>query len=96
MRHNGECVPAAVFAPVSICVIVLILKPVTYTSKNNLIYVYGDGLFHINYFDSDNSLFLHYMAMQFYVLDDEMCKATIPVINERCVTSQWRQVGNLA
>ena len=29
-------------------------------------------------------------------LHDGMCKATTPVIKEGCVTSQWRQVGDVA
>ena len=30
------------------------------------------------------------------ILHDGMCKATTPVVKERCVTSQWRQVGDVA
>ena len=33
VRHNGERIPATVLAPVSIWFIVIMLKPVTYTSK---------------------------------------------------------------
>ena len=31
VRHNGERVPAAVLAPVSICFIVILLKSASYT-----------------------------------------------------------------
>ena len=33
VRHNGQRVPPAVLAPVSICFIVIMLKPATYTPK---------------------------------------------------------------
>ena len=29
-------------------------------------------------------------------LHDGMCKATTPVVKEKCVTSEWRQVGDVA
>ena len=29
-------------------------------------------------------------------LHDGMCKATTPVVKERCVTSEWRQIGDVA
>ena len=60
VRHNGERVPDAILAPVSIWLIVIMLEAVTYSSpKNNLLYVYGDWWFHINYLDSEKSIFLH-------------------------------------
>ena len=37
----------------------LCLNPQLIHPKNNILYVYGDWWFHINYFDSDKSLFLH-------------------------------------
>ena len=64
-RHNGERVPAAVLVPVSIWFIVIMLKPATYTSqkhshhKHTLWYVYDDWWFHVDYFDSDESLYLY-------------------------------------
>ena len=38
-----------------------------YPQKNNFICVYVDWWSHVNYFDSDKSLFLHKLATQFYV-----------------------------
>ena len=45
-------------------------------------------------FDRNKSLFLHQLATQFYVSDDD--PRANPVIKERCMTSQWRQVGDIA
>ena len=70
--------------------------------KNTLRYVYGDWWFHIDYFDSDKSLYLpHSFAclMMFLAHSDHcdgMCKAKTPVVKEICVTSQWRQVVDVA
>ena len=64
------------------------LKPATYTSKNNLIYVSGDWLFSIDGFDSDKSISLYQLAIELYVLNDapralgpfRCCKATTPLV----------------
>ena len=44
-------------------------------------------------FDSNKTLFPHQLAPQFYMSDDN--PHANPVIKERCMTSQWRQVGNV-
>ena len=45
--------------------------------KNNLIYVYGDWLFHINDFDSDKLLFLHNWPHSF------TCLTTVPASDNK-------------
>ena len=68
IRQNGEHVPPSWrqyrYGSLWLCLNLGLIPP-----KNNLIYVYGDWWFHINYFDSEKSFFVYQMATQCYVSD---------------------------
>ena len=105
VRHNGQRVPPTVLAPVSIWFIVIVLKPATYTSKKQyLICLWWLMIPHKLFWWRQITLpaltghtilraWRH--SSRTSILHDGMCKATTPVVMERCVTSQWRQVGDV-
>ena len=89
VRHNGEHMPAAVLVSVSIWFLVIMLKPATYTSKDNPIYVYDDWWFRINAFGRDKSSFLLRLATQFSMPDDG--PGALGPFTARCVNLQRLQ-----
>ena len=106
VRHTGERVPAAVLVPVSIWFIVIMLKPATYTSqKHSHIFLWSLMVPHRLFWQRQITLpaLTGHTVLRTWrcssrtpTLRDGMCKATTPVVKERCVTSQWRQVGDVA
>ena len=55
--------------------------------KRNLRTIYSDWWFHMNDFDSGKSLLATFPALS----GPSRRKATIPVVKERCVMSQWKK-----
>ena len=93
--HNGEHVQAIVLAPVSICFIAIMLKPVTYTSrKQSHICLWWLMIPYESFWHRRITLLAltGYTVLRTWrcsshtpTLHDRMCKAKTPVVEERCV-----------
>ena len=102
--HNGNRVPVAVLTPVLLRFVVIMLKPAAHTSRNqpHMFMGMGDSIQMI-LTETNNSPSFNWLH-NFTCLTtcpllsghDGMCKATTPVVKEICMTSQWRQEGDVS
>ena len=101
VHHKGYRVPVATLAPISLW---LYLNLWLILPKSNPIYVYADWWFDMNGFDKTilpawtghRVLRAWRRSSSSQTLHNGMCKATIPVTEDRYLASQWREMNTVA